>query len=291
MLGARTLIPSDVQMMAPYAARAMMYALGYFWIDTWGQPAPAQEAPLLVSNHVSIMDAVYFVYGNFPCGFVSRKVRRRCTALWQPCAADVRCRCITVQENLKIPMVGQIMLAMQGIFVDRASSTSRYVPRPALGSALVAASSHAAARAACCSKDTMDAITNRAHSIMRGERPSWPQARIFVCLRRNHSCNALTCSGTLPPLRSQVLIFPEGTTTNGSAIMSFKTGGFRPGVPVQPAVVRARGSAARCPRCPFCAHCAAAHDRCGTHRGQWTPRTSTAGPRCPASCTCSCASL
>ena len=35
----------------------------------------------------------------------------------------------------------------------------------------------------------------------------------------------------------RLMIFPEGTTTNGEALMSFKLGAFNPGVPVQPAVV------------------------------------------------------
>ena len=36
----------------------------------------------------------------------------------------------------------------------------------------------------------------------------------------------------------QTLIFPEGTTTNGKALISFKSGAFIPGVPVQPCIVR-----------------------------------------------------
>ncbi|KAL3680291.1 hypothetical protein R1sor_023247 [Riccia sorocarpa] len=37
---------------------------------------------------------------------------------------------------------------------------------------------------------------------------------------------------------SHVMIFPEATTTNGKAIVSFKTGAFTPGYAVQPIVVR-----------------------------------------------------
>ncbi|XP_045495805.1 lysophosphatidylcholine acyltransferase isoform X2 [Colias croceus] len=36
----------------------------------------------------------------------------------------------------------------------------------------------------------------------------------------------------------QVLIFPEGTCTNRSCLITFKPGGFYPGVPVQPVVIR-----------------------------------------------------
>ncbi len=35
----------------------------------------------------------------------------------------------------------------------------------------------------------------------------------------------------------QLLIFPEGTTTNGCCLITFKPGGFIPGRPVQPVVV------------------------------------------------------
>lgn len=36
----------------------------------------------------------------------------------------------------------------------------------------------------------------------------------------------------------QVLIFPEGTTTNGSCLISFKPGAFIPQLPVQPVVIQ-----------------------------------------------------
>lgn len=36
----------------------------------------------------------------------------------------------------------------------------------------------------------------------------------------------------------QFLLFPEGTTTNGKALMSFKPGGFVPGKPVQPVLIK-----------------------------------------------------
>lgn len=36
----------------------------------------------------------------------------------------------------------------------------------------------------------------------------------------------------------QFLIFPEGTTTNRKALITFKAGAFIPGMPVQPVVLR-----------------------------------------------------
>jgi lysophosphatidylcholine acyltransferase/lyso-PAF acetyltransferase len=35
-----------------------------------------------------------------------------------------------------------------------------------------------------------------------------------------------------------VLLFPEGTTTNGRSLISFKLGAFAPGFPIQPVVIR-----------------------------------------------------
>ncbi|CAI5671770.1 lysophospholipid acyltransferase LPCAT4 [Oreochromis niloticus] len=43
----------------------------------------------------------------------------------------------------------------------------------------------------------------------------------------------VTSNGSWP----QILMFPEGTTTNGRCLLRFKTGAFVPGVPVQPVVL------------------------------------------------------
>eukprot|EP00887_Chlorella_sp_A99_P007753 scaffold20.g7753.t1 len=40
------------------------------------------------------------------------------------------------------------------------------------------------------------------------------------------------------PLARSILLFPEGTTTNGHHLLPFKTGAFLAGVPVQPVVIR-----------------------------------------------------
>ena len=37
---------------------------------------------------------------------------------------------------------------------------------------------------------------------------------------------------------SKILVFPEGTTTSGQALITFKDGAFKPGIPVQPVVFR-----------------------------------------------------
>ncbi len=44
-------------------------------------------------------------------------------------------------------------------------------------------------------------------------------------------------AGWLPHARP-LLLFPEGTTTNGRYLLPFKTGAFLAGEPVQPVVIR-----------------------------------------------------
>jgi len=46
------------------------------------------------------------------------------------------------------------------------------------------------------------------------------------------------CDPSCPEPWEQFLIFPEGTTSNRQALMSFKPGGFLPGRPVQPVLLR-----------------------------------------------------
>eukprot|EP00042_Codosiga_hollandica_P050315 m.597798 g.597798 ORF g.597798 m.597798 type:complete len:535 (+) comp58071_c0_seq3:153-1757(+) len=68
---------------------------------------------------------------------------------------------------------------------------------------------------------------------------------LMVSRRDEQSCDqtkdALTeransARGTWPG----TMLYPEGTSTNGSALVTFKTGAFTPGVPVQPVAVRHR---------------------------------------------------
>lgn len=140
--------------------RAVLYVIGYFYIPTYGKRASRDEAPIVVSNHVSFIEAIFL--------------------LSQFCASPV-----AAKEHVSIPIVGKIVAAMQTIRVDRFSANSR--------------------------TETLDAIKSRAGD------------------------------SSAPP----VLIFPEGTTTNGSALIVFKAGAFSagPGKAVQPCCVRMK-----CPR-------------------------------------------
>lgn len=136
-----------------WLVRALMFVLGYNYIKVKGKPVKRDIAPIMVCNHVSSIDPLYFVMAHLPM-------------------------MVTAKENIRIPVAGVVMKALQCVFVDRASPTSR--------------------------KDAAAEIKRRAMN------NDWPH----------------------------VVLFPEATTTNGRAIVSFKAGAFAPGLPVQPVVVR-----------------------------------------------------
>ncbi|CAM9550897.1 unnamed protein product, partial [Phaeothamnion confervicola] len=133
--------------------RVILHCFGFFWIRVNGRPAGKQEAPIIVSNHVSIFEAFYLAMAT-----LASPVQRA--------------------EDAWIPFLGPLFRAAQSVFVDRSDPASR--------------------------RRTVEAIRRRAAN------PDFPQ----------------------------VLLFPEGTCSNGSAVISFKNGAFNAGVPVQPVVVR-----------------------------------------------------
>uniref|UniRef100_A0A0A9W937 Lysophosphatidylcholine acyltransferase 1 n=2 Tax=Lygus hesperus TaxID=30085 RepID=A0A0A9W937_LYGHE len=55
---------------------------------------------------------------------------------------------------------------------------------------------------------------------------------------RHKSIQAIIDRAKSPLDWSQILIFPEGTTTNRSCLISFKPGAFYPGLPIQPMIIR-----------------------------------------------------
>lgn len=135
------------------AARWVLFCFGYHWIRRIGKPASRRIAPIVVCNHVSYTDPLFFFYELFPSIVAS-------------------------ETHDKIPVVGTIIRTTQVIYVDRSSPESR---------------KHAVAE-----------------------------------IKRKASCNDFP----------RVMLFPEGTTTNGKALISFQTGAFVPGFPVQPVVIR-----------------------------------------------------
>ncbi|KAM1634423.1 hypothetical protein TB1_026963 [Malus domestica] len=133
--------------------RCILFAFGYHWIRRKGKPAPRDIAPIVVSNHISFIEPIFYFYELFPTIVAS-------------------------ESHDSLPFVGTIIRAMQVIYVNRFSASSR--------------------------KQAVSEI------------------------KRKASC------GRFP----QVLLFPEGTTTNGRYLISFELGAFIPGFAIQPVVVR-----------------------------------------------------
>lgn len=133
-------------------ARGLLYCFGFHWIHRIGKPARKETAPIVVSNHVSFIDPIFYFYELFPS--------------------------IVSKSHDKIFLAGTIIRSMQIIPVDKTSAESR--------------------------KYATVEIKRRASSL---DFPS-------------------------------VLLFPEGTTTNGRSLIAFKLGAFVPGFPVQPVVIR-----------------------------------------------------
>ncbi|KAL9258727.1 Lysophospholipid acyltransferase LPEAT2-like protein [Drosera capensis] len=133
-------------------ARGVLFSWGYHWIKRRGRPAPRGIAPIVVSNHASFVEPIFFFYEIFPTIVAS-------------------------DSHDSVPLVGTIIRAMQVIYVNRSSAASR--------------------------KHAIDEI------------------------KRKASCDRFP----------RVLLFPEGTTTNGRALLSFQLGAFLPGYPIQPVTV------------------------------------------------------
>ncbi|XP_073040848.1 lysophospholipid acyltransferase LPEAT2-like isoform X1 [Primulina eburnea] len=134
-------------------ARAILFSFGYHWIKRRGKPASREIAPIVVSNHVSYIEPIFFFFDLFPT-------------------------IVSSESHDSMPFVGTIIRAMQVIYVDRFSKSSR--------------------------KHAVNEIKRKASS------------------------------GRFP----RVLLFPEGTTSNGRVLISFQLGAFIPGHTVQPVIVR-----------------------------------------------------
>uniref|UniRef100_A0A5B6ZLI9 Putative lysophospholipid acyltransferase LPEAT2 isoform X2 n=1 Tax=Davidia involucrata TaxID=16924 RepID=A0A5B6ZLI9_DAVIN len=134
-------------------SRCILFSFGYHWIKRRGRPAQREIAPIVVSNHTSYIEPIFFFYELFPTIVAS-------------------------ESHDSIPFVGTIIRAMQVIYVNRFSPSSRK------------------------------------HAVNE--------------IKRKASCDKFP----------RVLLFPEGTTTNGRVLISFQLGAFIPSYPIQPVVVR-----------------------------------------------------
>ncbi|CAN0921365.1 Lysophospholipid acyltransferase LPEAT2, partial [Linum grandiflorum] len=83
-----------------FCTRGILFAFGYQWIRRRGKPAPRDIAPIVVSNHVSYVDPIFYFYEMCPTIVAS-------------------------ESHDAIPFVGTIIRAMQVIYVNRFSQSSR----------------------------------------------------------------------------------------------------------------------------------------------------------------------
>ncbi|MQL74245.1 hypothetical protein Taro_006595 [Colocasia esculenta] len=91
---------SGVMWVTRLCARCILFSFGYHWIKRRGKPASRKIAPIVVSNHVSYIEPIFFFYELFPSIVAS-------------------------ESHDSIPFVGTIVRAMQVIYVDRFSAPSR----------------------------------------------------------------------------------------------------------------------------------------------------------------------
>ncbi|KAF6001154.1 Lysophosphatidylcholine acyltransferase [Cyanidiococcus yangmingshanensis] len=139
-------------------SRFLLYVFGFWRIREYGDLGSRRNLSgscIIVSNHVSFFDILYFIYAFAPA-FVAKK------------------------EVRSLPFVGTIAAAMQSIFVDRERTQ-----------------------------------TGGTAELIR---------------RRVTSAEA----AAYPPL----VLFPEGTTSNGDALLRFHSGAFLSGVCVRPLALR-----------------------------------------------------
>lgn len=81
-------------------SRCILFSFGYHWIKRRGRPASRETAPIVVSNHVSYIEPIFFFYELFPTIVAS-------------------------ESHDSLPFVGTIIRAMQVIYVNRFSQSSR----------------------------------------------------------------------------------------------------------------------------------------------------------------------
>lgn len=83
----------------PAMVRINLFCLGFHWIDIKGCPAPRAEAPIVVCNHQGFPDIWWFIWQFLPVG-------------------------VSAAENMRFPVMGDIMLSQQTIFVAREEKDS-----------------------------------------------------------------------------------------------------------------------------------------------------------------------
>ncbi|CAI7842556.1 unnamed protein product, partial [Closterium sp. NIES-54] len=195
---------------AKLLTRGVLFACGYNWIEVKGKVASRAEAPILVCNHVTFVDPVFLFMAHLPM-------------------------IITAKENMNIFIAGTIMKALQAIAVDRASPTSRKD------------ASYEIKKSAMCNDRARvllfpEATTTNGYSLVSFKTGAFAPGLPAIAVDRASPTSRKDASYEIKKRATcndwaRVLLFPEATTTNGRSLVSFKTGAFAPGLPVQPVVV------------------------------------------------------
>ncbi|KAJ6940285.1 lysophospholipid acyltransferase LPEAT2-like isoform X7 [Populus alba x Populus x berolinensis] len=81
-------------------ARCILFSFGYHWIKRKGKLAPREIAPIVVSNHVSYIDPIFYFFEFSPT-------------------------IVAAESHDSMPFVGTIIRAMQVIYVNRFLPSSR----------------------------------------------------------------------------------------------------------------------------------------------------------------------
>jgi len=139
-------------------ARSILFACGFHYVEVFGDKTVRDDTMIIVSNHVSIWEILFFMSSPSCPSFVFKS------------------------DCLKVPFIGEIALkVLQGIKIDR---------------------------------DVAGGGTKAMLSAVQ---------RMKVA--------------DSPDEYRPLLVFPEGTTGNGSSLLCFRSGSFVPGVTVKPVVI------------------------------------------------------
>lgn len=182
-------------------ARVCLLCCGVWWVTQTGKRDPA--AHTLVMNHVSWLDPAISAAVAAPITFVAK------------------------ESVKKVPIIGYVARLLRVVFVKRVGLGRRTasVDSPRNGSPVVGAKTDADVPEAAAERDVEAAGSppgrGGASAVQQRQRELARRAEMGGLKR-------------MPDL----LIFPEGTTTNGTCLASFRRGAFIAGTRVQPVTLR-----------------------------------------------------
>lgn len=216
-----TIIPNEiivrriVTVFGKLWSRACLFCLGFVhikWVRVGGSNEPRstkRRSVAVVSNHMSWADILIQMARYFPA-FVAR------------------------DGTQNLPMIGLISRRMQCIYVDR----EKKAPAAAAAGTAVGAGSAAANGDSSSSSCGRPLTPDRAAAVAAagGDAAGAPAADVGGVSGAVKRRMLLTQQHPEQELRP-MLLFPEGTTSNGRYLLPFKTGAFLAGVPVLPTII------------------------------------------------------